>query len=179
MGKVETYDQTLQNKWTNGLLGYAHGQQSIFLDAETGNATFGLNSDDETDTNNPQAAGRIELRPGGTSRISRWKFDKTSLYNANFEEKEVEVSANTRYIDAPGTKGNLAPHSIPHWAQGIMLNADPSYISIKGKRLTSQNTEIDFDGANTVIYEGDTFEGTGFFSLMSIKCLVTSFCSGY
>jgi hypothetical protein len=76
MGKTETYTGGAENEKEIGLFGYAHGLQSIFLDAESGNATFGLpdnyslneqgnvilNADDYNE-------GRIELRPGGISKI--------------------------------------------------------------------------------------------------------------
>jgi hypothetical protein len=85
MGKTETYTGGGDNEKQIGLFGYAHGLQSIFLDSETGNATFGLpdvyseldengnvikkyqntnrNSDDDYNE------GRIELRPGDISKI--------------------------------------------------------------------------------------------------------------
>jgi hypothetical protein len=59
-----------------GLFGYNKGQRSIFLDAKTGSATFGLPSD-----NNVSTDGQIELIPGGVSKIGSWKFGKSYLYN--------------------------------------------------------------------------------------------------
>jgi hypothetical protein len=47
-----------------GLIGYHNGQQSMFIDAKTGKATFGLPSKD-----NGFDEGRIELNPGGVSKI--------------------------------------------------------------------------------------------------------------
>jgi hypothetical protein len=44
-----------------GILGYSHGKQSIYLDADTGNATFGIDGE-----------GQIKLIPGGTSTIAEW-----------------------------------------------------------------------------------------------------------
>jgi hypothetical protein len=76
MGKTETYTGGSENKKQIGLFGYSDGLQSIFLDAETGNATFGLpdvenghyiNSNREASDNYQE--GRIELRPGGESVI--------------------------------------------------------------------------------------------------------------
>lgn len=78
MGKTETYTGKSANQKDIGLLGYAHGIQSIFLDAETGEATFGLPDgyrlDKSGDTPIPvegdtYAEGRIELRPGAISKI--------------------------------------------------------------------------------------------------------------
>ena len=51
-----------------GILGYSHGKQSIYLDADTGNATFGIDGE-----------GQIKLIPGGTSTIAEWQINKSSL----------------------------------------------------------------------------------------------------
>ena len=80
MGKTETYTGGAENEKEVGLFGYAHGLQSIFLDSETGNATFGLpdgySFSEETGTPIPISGedvnyneGRIELKPGGVSKI--------------------------------------------------------------------------------------------------------------
>ena len=83
MGKTETNTGHNQDKKKSsevekqvGLFGYAHGLQSIFLDAETGNATFGLpdgyrlNSNLEPESlEDNYSEGRIELRPGDVSSI--------------------------------------------------------------------------------------------------------------
>ena len=66
MGTEKRMDET-----QTGLFGYSKGARSIFLDAETGNATFGLAEDDSLDVSNPLTEGRIELRPGGISSISK------------------------------------------------------------------------------------------------------------
>jgi hypothetical protein len=78
MGKTETYTGGAENEEEVGLFGYAHGLQSIFLDSKTGNATFGLPDGYELLEDGNIAAksdaddyneGRIELRPGGVSKI--------------------------------------------------------------------------------------------------------------
>jgi hypothetical protein len=79
MGKTETYTGEAQNEKENGLFGYAYGLQSIFLDSETGNATFGLPDGNKIikDRNGQYIGlgaddyneGRIELRPGDISKI--------------------------------------------------------------------------------------------------------------
>ena len=67
-GIVIGTEQISQEEETNvGLLGYSHGRRSIFLDAATGEATFGLAEDESS---NPLTEGRIELRPGGISSIA-------------------------------------------------------------------------------------------------------------
>jgi hypothetical protein len=70
IGQEETYNGN-ETESNLGLLGYSHGKQSIFLDAETGNATFGLPEDDAVSEGNILTEGRIELRPGGTSKIAK------------------------------------------------------------------------------------------------------------
>ena len=70
MGTEKTFDDAIGQEEV-GLLGYSHGKRSIFLDAATGNATFGLPENDAADKSNPLTEGRIELRPGGTSSISK------------------------------------------------------------------------------------------------------------
>ena len=76
MGKTETSTGHGEKEKQVGLFGYAHGLQSIFLDAETGNATFGLpdgyklNSNLEPESlEDNYSEGRIELRPGDVSSI--------------------------------------------------------------------------------------------------------------
>ena len=51
-----------------GLIGYSNGRQSVFIDSETGRASFGLPEDD-TNTEEGTNEGRIELVPGGVSKI--------------------------------------------------------------------------------------------------------------
>jgi hypothetical protein len=76
MGKTEgDVGHTGQTDSQTGLFGYTHGVQSIFLDAKTGNATFGLPNGLHLDENgnlketNNFNEGRIELCPGGESTI--------------------------------------------------------------------------------------------------------------
>ncbi len=143
IGKAQTYDQKSASL---GLLGYSHGKQSIFLDAMTGNAIFGLTEDDALDPNNPLTEGRIELIPGGVSSIARWKIDSRSFYNV------VDGNIGSEYSDAP----TGAQRSIPHDKQGVLLNADPAYLSIKGRLLTAR--DVDPNAANTIVEPGDALE---------------------
>ena len=90
MGKTETYTGKAEKEKQIGLFGYSCGLQSIFLDAETGNATFGLPDGYTIETRNGITVpvekpdeydeGRIELRPGGESKIGGWKIGRRSLY---------------------------------------------------------------------------------------------------
>ena len=181
-GIVMGIEQKSQQNNEIGLFGYNHGRRSIFLDAKTGNATFGLPED------NGIWEGRIELRPGGVSSIAGWKFDNTSLSKVASVEQTSHIltdnssssyyqqgnSLNTNDFDKNQTslakpyglgvssnrdKNSLnwlsiedamdnnerfknpikspkgAKGAIPHDQQGIILNANPAYISVKGRPL--------------------------------------------
>ena len=187
IGQEETYDENNDTVSNIGLLGYSHGKQSIFLDAETGNATFGLPEDDALDAGNPLTEGRIELRPGDTSTISKWNFDARSLYRvaskaetaASGSNKEIythqnfncgnnynklskpyealRIQENDQWVNYGEPAPKDAHGSIPHDQQGVLFSAVPSYISIKGRPLTDADG-IDFEEANTMVGRGDSFE---------------------
>ena len=176
MGTAQTYDQ---EKADIGLLGYSHGKQSIWLDAETGNAILGLPEDQATQ-GNEFTEGRIELIPGGDSKIGMWTIGSRALYNAtdpktggkftdednnNIEienvngtprERKIENGVLQPYLNHPVKNAQIA---VPHQAQGIILNANPAYLSVKGKPLIEGETdEIQWDAANTTIKSGDSLE---------------------
>lgn len=153
MGQAKTYDgkEYKGEGESIGLLGYANGQQSIWLDAETGNATFGL-QELNPQTGNPYTEGRIELRPGGQSRIGRWRIGSRNLFNMHKDDKETEPGR-----PYTGYRVKNSEMAVPHDSEGVLLSADPAYISVKGRRLY-QNDGIDFDAANCRISPGDTFE---------------------
>jgi len=166
MGTAQTYDQ---NEPDVGLLGYSEGKQSIFLDAETGNAIFGL-PEDQASTNNHYTEGRIELIPGGESKIGMWTIGSRAMYNMTrpptpigkdeegnieFEDEYVGVQPDGPYKDYPVPDAQI---SVPPEAQGLILNANPAYISVKGMPLDDDNSNIDWDGANTTIKRGDSIE---------------------
>ena len=172
MGKAQTYDQT-QDDYDEygpnvGLLGYAKGKQSIWLDAGTGKAVFGL-PEQQASTNNNYIEGRIELVPGGESKIGEWNIGSRSLFNINkgmdssgnpigidIDDKKVVAPYDRAYSGEYVVKGSTI--GIPHDAQGIILNARPAYVSFKGLPLTSENSNIRFEDANTVIMPGDSLE---------------------
>lgn len=166
MGTAQTYDQSEPNV---GLLGYSEGKQSIFLDAETGNAIFGL-PEDQASTNNHYTEGRIELIPGGESKIGMWTIGSRAMYNMTqpptpigkdeegnieFEDSYIGVAPDIPYRDYPVPDAQI---SIPPEAQGLILNANPAYISVKGMPLNDDNSNIDWEGANTTIKRGDSIE---------------------
>lgn len=166
MGTAQTYDQSESDV---GLLGYSEGKQSIFLDAETGNAIFGL-PEDQASTNNHYTEGRIELIPGGESKIGMWTIGSRAMYNMTqpptpigkdeegnieFEDSYIGVAPDKPYKDYPVPDAQI---SIPPEAQGLILNANPAYISVKGMPLNDDNSNIDWEGANTTIKRGDSIE---------------------
>ena len=166
MGTAQTYDQSEPDV---GLLGYSEGKQSIFLDAETGNAIFGL-PEDQASTNNHYTEGRIELIPGGESKIGMWTIGSRAMYNMTqpptpigkdeegnieFEDSYIGVAPDIPYRDYPVPDAQI---SIPPEAQGLILNANPAYISVKGMPLNDDNSNIDWEGANTTIKRGDSIE---------------------
>jgi len=161
MGTAQTYDQDEEDI---GLLGYSHGKQSIFLNAEDGSAVFGLPEQQATQ-NNAYTEGRIELIPGGDSKIGMWTIGSRALYNVSDPTTGGKVPDNTAegivngvgkpYRDYPVQGAQI---SVPPKAQGIILNANPAYMSIKGKPLNRQNSGIQFDAANTTLFENDSLE---------------------
>lgn len=155
MGTSQTYDQKEEQV---GLLGYSEGKQSIWLDAKTGNAIFGLPENNATQENR-FTEGRIELKPGGESKIGQWRVGSRAIYNMTVPDTVGDgfagVEPTKPYTDYAVNGAQIA---IPPEAQGIILNANPAYASYKGKPLTRQNSKIEFDNANAAIREGDSFE---------------------
>lgn len=159
MGTSQTYDQKEEQV---GLLGYSKGKQSIWLDAETGKAVFGLPESEGTEQNN-YTQGRIELVPDGDSKIGQWTIGSRAIYNMtepldpnNAKTEYKGVKPDKPYTDEYKVYGSQI--SIPPQAQGVLLNANPAYVSFKGRPLTSANSNIKFDNANVAIKEGDSFE---------------------
>lgn len=143
MGKATTYDkvndkgESIEDTST-GLLGYSHGKQSIWLDAESGKAIFGL-PEDQAAQDNKYNEGRIILKPGGTSSIANWRIGSRLLYNIVNNDNEDSEIASEKY------KGDYAPifgeeegYSISPKDSGIILSAKPSYMSIKGQQFLAE-----------------------------------------
>lgn len=150
MGEATTYQDNDKNKKV-GILGFSQGRQSIFMDARTGNTYLGLPDIND----NEESGGHIELIPGGTSSIARWKINKKELYNIvrkSTDSKDPELGSP--YERGGTTFPNGARYSIPHDREGILLSADPPYISIKGRELTSK----DINGDNTLVRPGESLE---------------------
>lgn len=156
MGTSKTYDS---DKSQIGLMGFSEGKQSILLDAKDGSATFGL-PEQQASQNNHFEEGRIKLVPGGESYIGAWRIGSRALYNIANAEVDEDGNFTEAKVDRPYTDYPVkdAQFSIPSDKQGLILGANPAYISVKGKPLTRQNSNIEFDGANAALAEGDSLE---------------------
>lgn len=179
MGKTETYTGASSNEVETGLFGYAHGLQSIFLDSNTGEAYFGLPDGKVLDkTGNipiPKDGdnyneGRVELIPGGVSKIGGWHLGHRSLYYAmdkNGNIQNIGSKYNNDYT--PNAKGEIKwnrkqPYSAHHEKDiqedysGILLHAGENpYISIKGKQLSIEEDGLS-QSAESYLLDGDSLE---------------------
>lgn len=132
-----------------GLIGYSNGIQSLFIDAETGKTCFGLPSDDK-ETNIDE--GRIELVPGGVSKIGNWKIGNRFLYNI------VDGTYELRRDNGSRTP-SINKLMIPHAKEGIILSSDQPYIHIKTKPTDSTNLiGINYRDEYNDINPGDSLE---------------------
>lgn len=88
IGEAKSTDSGI-SKTQIGLLGYAKGKQSIFLDAESGNATFGV-----------AGQGQIKLRPGlnETSTIAGWEINAQSL-GSSIGNNTIYLYSGTSALD--------------------------------------------------------------------------------
>ena len=162
VGSVEN-ENSINNKKVDktGLIGYYNGQQSLFIDSKTGAAYFGLPEDDVNTINNQNDAnatigtneGRIELIPGGVSKIGNWKIGSRFLYNiidGNYE-KRLDKEA----------RGNSPEYKlmVPHDKHGIILSSDQPYIHVKGEIYDDENlTGINYNDEYNNINPGDSLE---------------------
>lgn len=161
MGKAQYYDETdaqgnLEGTTSLGLIGYSHGLQSIFLNAEDGSATFGLPQlpDDKGLQSNQEREGRIKLVPGGTSTIANWHIGANSLYNiSNNGKSYLRDDIGPKYADLKGDY----KISIPSESEGVLLSSLPAYVSVKG-RMVDKDSNVDYMAANTIVQPYDSFE---------------------
>lgn len=99
IGEVKQNDSGL-SKTYNGLLGFSKGRRSIYLDADTGRAYFGV-----------AGQGQIELIPDGDSTIGGWVIGQTTLHSKGKEKfgdnKVGGLLQNSGKIDFTSDKGNF------------------------------------------------------------------------
>ncbi len=131
-----------------GLIGYSNGKQSVFIDAKTGSTYLGL---PEQDSNVGIDEGRIELIPGGISKIGNWKIGNRFLYNI------VDGTYDIRHdIDHPD---KLEKIMVPHDKHGIILSSDKPYIHVKGEVYKNNNLQnINYQDEYNNISPGDSLE---------------------
>jgi len=175
MGKTNTYTGSSSEENQIGLFGYSYGIQSIFLDAKTGNADFGLPNGNSIQTdekgnyiglkNDDYNEGRIELRPGGVSKIGGWRLGHRSLYYTQSGEigprysNDYVPEIRTGKITQIGSDPYSGHHEkdIDYKDSGILLHSgtDP-YISIKGRQLLE--TDIAPDDLGIYLRPEDSLE---------------------
>jgi hypothetical protein len=126
MGTTANIDSTT-GKYTNeevGLKGYSAGQQSFFLDAKTGEATFGVADDSAIDR------GQVLIKPKGISSISGWKMGN-ELFTNNSAESTTSIGLEERN-DADSRITDKKRNFIPVDSSGITLSAGTKpYIHVK------------------------------------------------
>ena len=138
-----------------GLIGYSNGKQSLFIDSETGEASFGLPEEDN-DTENSTNEARIKLVPGGLSKIGNWKIGDRFLYNIVDGTYEKRSDKDIR----PNSSNSLSSKQkimVPHDKHGIILSSDQPYIHVKGKIYEKLNG-INYDDEYNNINPGDSLE---------------------
>lgn len=154
MGKTEgEVGHTGQTDSQTGLFGYTHGIQSIFLDAKTGNATFGLpnglhlNEKNDLEETNNFNEGRIELRPGGESTIGGWTLGNRSLYYTSKEKKDN--NGNSTWEHSGELEEREKYDYIPNWKTGL-IEKDTSRSYFK-----HHERDIKSDEAGILLYAGE------------------------
>lgn len=180
MGKTETYTGGGDLEEQTGLFGYANGLQSIFLDSKTGNSTFGLpDVYSELDENgnivrkyqhtnrnsgDDYNEGRIELRPGGISKIGGWRLGRRSLYYIE-GNKDIGPKYSNDYVpDKTGTIKSGTKYNKHHDKDigeddaGVLLHSgNYPYLSIKGKKLNLEEDNLS-DSSLSYLMDGDSLE---------------------
>lgn len=147
MGKMEFYENKDDNTPTVGLMGFSKGKQSILLDAETGNAIFGL-PEKQASTNFPYEEGRIELIPGGESKIGNWRIGSQNLYGF-------------KYVNDDGSdRGPLTKDDAKYRYDEYEAQREPGIEIPEKDKLNSWDTERYKDGdlvngVDTFPYRGD------------------------
>lgn len=154
-------DGTYESSEKVGIIGYANGEQSIFLDAKTGEVTLGLISDNTSE-------GRIELVPGGTSKIGNWQIGNTFLANIVDGTYELRTDSDLREAyyetnDAGSKVNTLDKVRIPVDKAGIVLSSDLPYIHVKSAPYTI--TEL----GSSSIAETDTVNALGVDDSLEVK----------
>ena len=142
MGKMEFYESKDDNTPTVGLMGFSKGKQSILLDAETGNAIFGLPRD-QASTENLFEEGRIELIPGGESKIGSWRIGSRNLYNYKYVDKDGNARGPlTAADDNPPSDDNPDAWKTDWYTEGDLDKDGHDYFAYKGSYPAPEGAEF-------------------------------------
>ena len=131
-----------------GLFGYFKGIESMFLDAKTGSATFGLPSGislNEEDNNNFNE-GRIELHPGGESTIGGWTLGNRSLYYTSKKNADGEWVHSGKLEKR---NSNDKPDYVPNWRTGLIEKDEEE------KYSGHHEKDIKSDESGILLYAGE------------------------
>ena len=126
IGEAKQNDSGM-SKTYNGVLGFSKGRRSIYLDAQTGRAYFGVKDQ-----------GQIELIPDGDSTIGGWVIGQTSLHSkgknnfGSINGKDIPVGA---YLDNTGKMDFTSP-------AGNYLRYDGSNFYLNGGTITGGSIDI-------------------------------------
>lgn len=155
MGKTEgEVGHTGEIEAQTGLFGYVNGIQSIFLDAKTGNATFGLPNGLHLDENgnlekgNNFNEGRIELRPGKESVIGGWTLGNRSLYYTS--KKEIDDNNNEKWVYSGQLEKRQLHDYIPNWKTGLIEK------DLKDNYFKHHERDIKYDESGILLYAGES-----------------------
>lgn len=152
MGTVDDPADSDGNHKT-GLLGYASGQRSIFLDAETGKAEFGI-----------EGKSKIVLDP---------TQDKAQIYSGNYSEDlktgllidlttpEIKYGSGRFHVNAEGKLTAQDGGSIAGWEIGV----DKLYKGNVGISSKNRNSDGDIDNTQYAFWAGATSGANSDFSV--------------
>lgn len=136
MGTVRHYKDNSAIDET-GLFGYKKGARSIFLDADTGNATFGI-----------QGNGQIEITPDkGTITGGGYKNDNTTGMLIDLATPQIKFGSGKFSVNSAGELTAQGGGSIAGWHIG------PSALT---KDTVGMNSLVANDKKNKAFWAGET-----------------------
>lgn len=107
---IGTVDDTHDSSQKTGLLGYANGVRSIFLDAETGNAEFGIKGSNQIILN--PSSGQAEIKSGNYNTSN-----KTGML-IDFSTPKIEFGSGNFSVNSEGKITAKGGGSIAGWTIG-------------------------------------------------------------
>ena len=107
---IGTVDDTHDSSQKTGLLGYANGVRSIFLDAETGNAEFGIKGSNQIILN--PSSGQAEIKSGNYNTSN-----KTGML-IDFSTPKIKFGSGNFSVNSEGKITAKGGGSIAGWTIG-------------------------------------------------------------